>query len=294
MNGNTQTGIIHPITRRNAAAIKASKKNKKIISITISKRQKFVVGVVLLTSMLFFVGNVYTEDMTLVKALYFTLPLAIATDLFLLWGIYSDLKNNFTASVFILPFFYSLASGTFYFLSSNILLRIALGLVYALGLYSLFLVQNIFTVASVRTIALLQGARIVSIIITILSYLYLTNIVYSLHLAILPMLGIISVFSYLLAYQSVRTYVLQKTTETSLPLWIAGITLCLTESAAILWFWPSSPIIIAIFLAGFFYTLVGLSNVWFERRLFRGVLWEYLWVGVIVFFMLLILTPWGK
>jgi hypothetical protein len=291
MNGKNPTGIFSKFTSRNNVSAKQMKKGKRVIAITISKRQKFVVGVVALSAGLFIAGINQVGE----YALHVALTLAVLTDFFLVWGIYKDLRESFAGSVLILPFFYSFAFGLFYFLvPSQILFRIILCIIYAFGLYSLFLVQNIFTVASVRTIALLQGARIVSIIITMLSYFFLSNIVFSLHLSMLPMLGLIALFTYLLAYQSIRTYALQNTSEESLPLWVAGLTVCLLESAAILWFWPSSPTIIAIFLAGFFYTLVGLSHMWYERRLFRGVLWEYLWVGVIVFFMLMVFTPWGK
>ena len=66
------------------------------------------------------------------------------------------------------------------------------------------------------------------------------------------------------------------------------------EIAAVVWFWPSTPTVIALFLAGFFYTIVGISHVWFEKRLFRGVMWEYVWVGATVCFVLLLFTSWGK
>jgi hypothetical protein len=75
---------------------------------------------------------------------------------------------------------------------------------------------------------------------------------------------------------------------------VLAMTVLLLEAAGALWFWPSSPTVIALFLTGFFYTLVGLSHVWFERRLFKGVLWEYVWVGVVVFFVLNLFTHWGQ
>ena len=55
---------------------------------------------------------------------------------------------------------------------------------YALGLYSLFLSQNIFTVSSIRTIALLSGARTVSLVLTLLSFFFLSNVVFSFHINI--------------------------------------------------------------------------------------------------------------
>jgi hypothetical protein len=80
----------------------------------------------------------------------------------------------------------------------------------------------------------------------------------------------------------------------SITLWAIILTICLIETATMLWFWPSSPTVIALFLTGFFYAVAGLVHVWLDRRLFRGVLWEYLWVGAAVFFVLILFTPWGK
>lgn len=290
MSGTSLSSIVSKFQRGNQG-VRQAKRGKRTIAITISKRQKFVIAVLLLTLGLFSAGNNQIGQ----YALPIALSLAFLTDLFLLWSIYRDLRENFTGSVFILPFFYSLAFGLFYFLvPARFLFRIIVSIIYAFGLYSLLLSQNVFAVASTRTIALLSGARIVSFVITLVSYFFLSNITFSLHLSLLPMVCIVSLYTYPLVYQSVRTYALQKSAYPSLPLWVMGVTLCLLESAVMLWFWPSSPTVIALFLAGFFYTLVGLSHMWFEKRLFKGVLWEYLWVGVVVFLVLLAFTTWGK
>ncbi|HEX8931586.1 MAG TPA: hypothetical protein VF810_00345, partial [Patescibacteria group bacterium] len=104
---------------------------------------------------------------------------------------------------------------------------------------------------------------------------------------------LVFLYSYALIYGSLWTYNLQKTIQ-DVGKWGLAVTVCLVETAAILWFWPSSPTVIALFLAGSFYTIVGLSHVWFERRLFKGILWEYIWVSCITFFLLILFTPWGK
>lgn len=277
---------------------KPRKKNKSVpnqqrllIVFTLDKRQKFVVAVGILAIILFASGNIQTG----IYAMPIAITLAILTDLFLLWSVYKDIKGNFTGSIFILPFFYSLASGLFYFLiPATLLLRIIAVAIYAFGLYSLFLSQNVFVVASIRTIALLSGARIVSFMITLLSYFFLTDIVYSFRFSILPLGLLVASYTYLLVYQSIRSYALQKAEYPSVRGWSIGVTLCLVESSVMLWFWPSSPTIIALFLTGFFYTLAGLSHIWFERRLFKSVLWEYVWVGVVVFLVLIGFTTWGK
>ena len=85
----------------------------------------------------------------------------------------------------ILPFIYTFAFGFFYLLTpASFIIRLVLTAIYAFGLYSLFLSQNIFVVSSSRTIQLLSGARIVSFVITVISYFFLTNIVFSFHVMV--------------------------------------------------------------------------------------------------------------
>ncbi len=265
------------------------KSTKHGISLGIDKRQKFVIATLVLSLGLFF-----TEFQFGKSGLYAALFLSVATNIFLFWAIYKDFWENRAYVVFILPFFYSLAFGLFYFLTPTIFIaHLLLAIIYAFGLYSLFLSQNIFIVSSNRTITLLSGARIVSFVITLISYFLLTDIIYTLHLLVFPVIAVLILYTFLFVYHALWTYTLQKNLQ-PLFLWAAGMTLCIGETGTLLWFWPSSPTVIALFLTGFFYMLVGLSHMWLERRLFKGILWEYVWIGCIVFFVLLSFTQWGK
>lgn len=252
------------------------------IGFSIEKRQKFVIAVILLT-----IGLFYTEFQFSRSGIFISLFLAVLTDVFIFWGLYRDMKSKFVYEIFILPFFYSLSFGLFCFLTPNLIYRIVLALVYAFGLYSLYLSQNIFVVSSTRTIALLSGARIVSFVVTLVSFFLLTNVVFTLHITIIPILLLVTFYTYLLLYHSLWTYTLQKITQ-PLVLWVSVLTLCIIEITTILWFWPTRPSIISLFLTGFLYIVAGLSHVWFEKRLFKGVLWEYVWVGFIVIFILIV------
>lgn len=270
-------------------SVSPAKKGKKTIVFSIDKRQKFVLGMMVLSIGLF-LSEFQFEKAGIVVAII----LGLLTDVILYWAVKDDLEDNFSIGIFILPFFYSLAFALFYFLlPTRILFRLILTTLYAFGLYSLFLSENIFTVGAIRTIALLSGARIVSFVLTLLSYFFLTNTIFSLHQVIFLTIPLLALYTYPLVYQALWTYTIQKT---PMPIreWAGVISLCIIEVAVAVWFWPSSPTVIALFLAGFLYTLVGLSHVWFEKRLFRSVMWEYVWVGVIVFFVLLLFTSWGK
>ena len=267
----------------------ASKRGKKGLPFSIDKRKKFVIGTLVLS-----IGLFFTEYQFNTSGIWAALLLSFTTELFLFWAIYKDAKENKTYEVFLLPFFYSLAFALFYFLTpAAFISRLLLTAVYAFGLYSLFLSQNILVVSSIRTIALLSGSRIVSFVITLVSYFFLTNTIFTFHTTIFPIIVIMLFYTYLLVYHSLWTYVLQKDSQ-PLSLWCSAITVCLVEAATIIWFWPTNPTVIALFLTGFFYTIVGLSHMWFEKRLFKGILWEYVWVGCIVFFVLILFTPWGK
>lgn len=267
----------------------AVKKGRRKLQFAIDKRQKFVLAVIILSLGLFF-----TEYQLTQWGIIVTLLMPFLTVGFLLWAVFSDLKENKLYQVVILPFIYTFAFGFFYLLTpTSFIIRLLLTAIYAFGLYSLFLSQNIFVVSSSRTIQLLSGARIVSFVITLISYFFLTNIAFSFHTVIFPVIVLIAVYTYFLIYHSLWTYSLQKYSQ-PLMIWVSALTACVIEVASLVWFWPTNPTVTALFLTGFFYAIVGLSHIWFEKRFFKGILWEYVWVGTIVFFVLLLFTQWGK
>lgn len=255
---------------------KIKKKNNYLFNIP--KRQKFIISVVILSLILFSSEQLFGRG-----GMFMAFLLSIFTAFFIFWVERIDLEDNFSPQIFILPFFYTLACALFYFLvPARFLTRIGMTSLYALGLYSLLLSENIFIVSSIRTIALLSSARTVSFIITLLSYFFMANVVFSLHLNIFITLIFIFAFSFPLILHSMWTHTLESSLRSNLQ-WVLMIAICIVETALALWFWPTTPTIIGLFLTGLFYILVGISQVWLDKRLFKGVMWEYVWVGVIIF-----------
>jgi hypothetical protein len=265
------------------------KKFKSFIARTLfSKRQRFIFGVIILS-----LGLFISEYILGKSAISIVFVLALSTVGFLFLTLREDLKDNFSPQVFILPFFYSLAVGLFYLLvPTRMLTRIGITSLYALGLYSLFLTENIFTVSSIRTIALLSGARTVSLVLTLLSFFFISNVVFSFHINILITLLLIFIYSFLIVLQSVWTYTLEKNLLSEI-FWVLSLTFCLVEVALFLWFRQGSPTVLALFLTAIFYVLIGLTQAWFEKRLFRGVILEYFWVTVVSFIFLILFTNFG-
>lgn len=253
----------------------------------LSKRQKLVSGVIVSSIALFLIEHFIGKS-----GIYLIFIIAIVSNIFLYWGLKNDLKNNFSPQVFILPFIFTIAFGLFFLLvPGRLIVKLSLTSVYALGLYSVYLSQNIFVISSVRTIALLSSARTVSLVVVMLSYFFLINVIFSLRVNVFFTLFFVSISSFLLIIQSVWTYTLDKRVKEAIP-WGIMLTICIAEISFLLWFWPSTATIVSLFITGFLYIILGLSHLWFEKRLFKNVLWEYIWVAVIVFFVLAAFTSW--
>lgn len=264
------------------------KRLKSLLAQTIfSKRQKFILSVLLLSFGLFI------AELLLGKSgIYIVFILAVLTIFFLYLTLKEDLKDNFSPQVFILPFLYSLSVGLFYLLiPARFLTRIGMTSLYAIGLYSLYLSQNIFIVSSIRTIQLLSGARTVSLVLTLLSYFFLSNVVFSFHINVFITLGLVFLYTFFMVLQAIWIHTLEKNALAQI-FWVLALTICIFEISLFLWFAPSSPTVIALFLTSIFYVLVGLSQAWFEKRLFRSVILEYFWITVISFVFLVTFTNW--
>lgn len=271
--------IIHPL--------QVGQRKQRKSSLSITKRQKFLIAIVILSGSLFFSEYVFNFS-----AIFLAVGLALLTDVFLFIALYKDLRESFSPHAFFLPFLCSLAFGLFYFLTpTRFISRLILTSTYAVALYALFLSENIFLVASIRTIALLNSARIVTFVISLLSYFFLANIVFSFRLSFFPTTLLIGFFSLFFVIHGLWTYTLEKSLRKDL-LWSLVLTLCLFELACILWFWPTSPTMLALFLTASFYTLTGLSHAWLDRRLFQGVFWEYAWVIGLACVLLIWFTNW--
>jgi len=92
--------------------------------------------------------------------------------------------------------------------------------------------------------------------------------------------------------QSIWRYSLEKNPFAEV-FWVLSLSICLVEISLFLWFRAGSPTVLALFLTAMFYVLIGLSQAWFEKRLFRSVILEYFWVTFVAFTFLVLFANWG-
>lgn len=256
---------------------------------TLNKRRKFVLAVIILTGGVFLSQGL--GDLELIVA---SILLSLSTSMLLFFILREDISGTFYFPTLLLPAFFTFSFTFFYpLIPARFLSRALLSLIYAFGLYSLFLSSNILAVSSIRTINLLRSARIVSFVMTITTLFLLTNIIYSLRLPLYLTPFIFFLIFFLLSVQSLWTYSLASEALPAIFLSSALISFLLFELSFILNLWPAGASIYSIFISGFFYIYLGLTHAWIEKRLFRGVLWEYVWVGFLSILILILFSNWG-
>jgi len=256
----------------------------------LSKRGKFVVSVLILSTALFF--SEFTTGIVVVSLGFL---LSIVTVIFLYLILKDDIsKKSHFIPILILPFFFTLSFSLFYSLiPARLITRVILTGVFAFGAYSLFLTENIFAISSLRTINLLRSARIVSFVITIFVLFFLFNIIFSLRLPLYVTPFLVAGISFLMSAQFLWSYSENRESSREVYIYSSCLALMMGQLAFVLSLWPVTAAIYAIFLTGLFYTYSGLCNAWLERRLFKGILWEYIWVGALSVLFLLVFSKWG-
>lgn len=257
--------------------------------LNLNKRQRLVFSVILLSLLFFFLQ--FFADAQLFIA---TLGLAILTDALLFLILRKDVQGTFFYPILILPFFFSLSFPFFYTLVPDRLIsQLIITTLYAFGLYSLFLTQNIFAVSGIRTINLLRSARIVSFVLTLLVLFFLFNFAFSLRQFYFITPVLIFIASFFMGFESLWSYSLNKLQVKELAFSSFVISFALMQLSLVLILWPVNAAVYSLFLTGIFYTYSGLIHAWLEKRLFKGILWEYIWVCFISVLFLIVFSRWG-
>ncbi len=255
-----------------------------------NKRQLFVIVTLILTLLLvstqIFSGSLRVEVLLGLAALTYGLSA---------FALRHDLSGWEYLTLLTLPTYYTAAVFLFYFLlPERWITRLPIAGLYALGMYAILLTENIYNVAAERTIQLLRAAQSVGFLISLITVFFLTNTLFSLHLAIFANLGISFIVVLPLVLQGLWSMELILPIEKKVVVTSVVISLILSQTVGILSFWPIRSTIAALFVTTIFYTLVGMSQQQLLDRLFAKTVREYLSVLFIVLLIVLYITRWGE
>ncbi len=212
------------------------------------------------------------------------------------WSLFEGLDINATLLSVVLPCFFTLGVGLFWFLLPvSIFTRVPVLILYALGNYVLCSTSNIFVVsATIRTIPLLRAAKGLGFILTLLVSFLLFDTVLSLKASVWVNMLLIFIICMGLFLQGFWTSNLEIKLNKNVLIYSVMSSLGVVQIAAILYFWPLTVISGSLFLTVAVYILLGLGQAHLEERLFKHIANDYLVVAALVLIVTtLFSTHWG-
>lgn len=220
--------------------------------------------------------------------------LAILTYLLSSWSLIEGLVGVQWLTILLLPVAFTTGVGLFYFLTPQMwLARLAVVLLYGIGLYSLLLTENIFSVAAIRTIQLLRSAHAVSFLLTLVTSFFLYNVILSFRQdSWVNLLGVFLV-SFPLVLQGLWCVNLEEKITKKIWFYTLGLSLVLGEVALVFSFWPVAVAVGSLSLTTSLYIVLGLTQHYLSQRLFRKTINEYIGVGIAVLIVIVLTTHWG-
>lgn len=254
-----------------------------------TKRKRF-----LITSFVLSLGFIGIQFLTEQYRLISIGILAILTLILFSWSLREGLGIDTTLLTLILPFAFTLGVGIFWFLlPASIYTRIPIIIFYGLGIYALCLTANIYTVAAIRTIALLRAARGVGFVLTLTTSFLIYDAILSLKGSSLITSSAVCFSSFPLFIQGLWSIPLNKKLSKDVFTLSLISSFIIGEIAVSLFFWPVTVVAGSLFLTISVYVLLGLGQAKLEGRLFTQTVREYLFLAIIVFFGMFLVTSWG-
>jgi hypothetical protein len=261
----------------------------RITAYEITKRQKFILMAFFLTAVLITAQTV--DESLRFRTIGFLAFATLFLATFALWGELSGIKYFL---LLLLPIYFVTGASLFYFLLPvRWLTRLPFAFLFGVSVYLLMLTSNIYNVAAIRTIALLRAAHAVGLLFSLVSSFFLINVLLSLHMPVYTIVpGVIGICAplYLIGLWS---YELEDFISREVFKFTVVFTIITVEIATVFSFWPVVPINGALVLVTVMYVLLGLGQFVFHEKIKPRVVFEHLFVAMIVAITVIMTTRWG-
>jgi hypothetical protein len=252
----------------------------------LTKRKEFVIITLILT-----IGFVAMQLLGAGMRFYLLAGLTMASYFLSALTLRENLTGLKWFTILILPALFTLSLGLFYFLLPvRWLTRIPIAVLYALGMYSILLVENIYSVAVTRSIQLLRVAHVIGFVVTLTTLFFLTNTIFTFRFSAYENFIVVFLLHVPLVMQSLWSIELSEKIPKNIILYSIFFALIGAEGAFVISFWPLTPLLSSLFLTLVSYTLLGIGHHYVANRLFRNNVVEYVRVFVIVFIIILLTT----
>lgn len=256
----------------------------------LSKRHKIIVTSAILTLALISTWFVPISFYITYKY-WFMGGLAVLAYLLSFWSLMEGINKVKATILMILPTLFTVAVANYFFLLPMRWLAIPVSLVYGLIFYVLLLSQNVFNVASIRTIPLYRVASTTVFVLTLLTSFILFDVIYSLNLLFVWNGLLVFLLTFLLVIQVLWSIEMEQVSSAVL-IYTLVLSLVVGEVALMLSFWPIYHPMASLILSTVLFITLGITTHTFRERLSRGVVWEYIGWGVLIFMVATITTSW--
>lgn len=257
------------------------------INLNLTKREKIII-----TSGILSLGLISTQLVPFYLTYRFIGGLTVLAYFLSLWALWEGVDKLKAVVLMILPTLFTLAIASYYFLLPvRWLTRLPVAIIFGLIFYTLLLSQNVFNVASIRTIPLYRVASTTIFVLTLVTAYLLFNVLFSFDLLFLWNGAAIFLLSFPLVLQVVWSIEMEGLSRS---VWVYSVVIALVvgEVGLVLSFWPISNSLASLILATVLYITLGITTHSFRDRLSRGVVYEYLGWGVLIFLVALFTTSW--
>jgi hypothetical protein len=257
--------------------------------ISLDKRQRFAIQTIILTSGLLVTQLIWEDYRFLMVGILSLLSYVLTA-----WSLKEDIKGIEWILLFILPVVFTASVSLFYFLlPSRWIIRLFLGIIFAVGIYAGLLVENIYNVAAVRSIGLLRAAHSIGLLLTLVVLFLSSNIIFSMRASFWANFHMFIPVVSVLSLQSLWTVKLEEKISRQVISYSVIVSLLIGEGVLALSFWPIQKTVASLFITASFYAIIGIFSQHILDRLFRNTIKEYLIVFLFTFFILYITTKWG-
>jgi len=271
-----------------------------------SKRTKFVLASVFLGILLWLTSLVGADN-----RLGMVLAVSAVAYVVSVWVLFEDLKGIEWLMLMILPVFLTLSAGLFasflpqavpsllgmnFQLETSLvlgkLLNLFFFLIYIVGMYAIFLIENIFSVASIRTIQLLRAARSVCFVMTLLTGMFFYTVALSLRVPFWGVALISGLSSWMLSLGNYWSADLKGERQVDVKKFAIATGWLMAFAGVVMAFWPVKPFMGALMLMAVFYALLGMFEQRLKYRVYGETMLEYIVFSVIILLVGYLTTSW--
>lgn len=257
------------------------------ISLGLVKRQKIIIISVILA-----LGLLSTQLVPFYLTYRFIIGLGVLAYFLSVWALWEGLDKGKAVVLMVLPTFFTLAVASYYFLLPvNWITRLSVAFLFGLTFYTLLLSQNVFNVASIRTIPLYRVASTTVFVLTLITSYLLFNVLFSFDMWFIWNGVGVALLSFPLIMQVIWTIEMEGISSLVV-IYSMILALVVGEIGLVLSFWPISNPMVSLVLSTTLFIILGVTTQALRERLNRGVVWEYLGWGLLIFLVATLTTSW--